>query len=298
MHSYRLQVFHAVATSGSYSRAAREVLHISQPAVTKHVQALEEELGIKLIQRIGKQIELTDAGHLMLDYANQVQALADETRRALLELQDLQRGILRLGASSTPGIYLLPLVLAAFTQQYPGIALDLEIANSEGVIDGVLTRKRDLGVVGITPDRPQLQVQTYCQDTLVLIVPPQHRLATQSAVSLADLTNETWILREAGSASGQVVAHALKAHHATHRHTLILQGSEGVKQAVMAGLGIAMVSRFAITLEVQQGVLRALPVTDLQLERALNIIHRQDVRSPASVRAFLDILQQFPLPKL
>ncbi len=202
MYAYRLQVFRAVATHGSYSRAAHEVLHISQPAVSKHVRLLEDELGVELFQRLGKQVELTEAGRIVLDYAEQVWALTEDTRRALLDLQGLQRGTLRLGASSTPGIYLLPPVLAAFTRRYPGITLTLEIANSQRVTDGVLNRQWDLGVVGITPDEALLDVQPYCRDTLVLIVPPSHHLAGRPAVTLDDLVGETWILREEGSASG------------------------------------------------------------------------------------------------
>jgi DNA-binding transcriptional LysR family regulator len=111
-------------------------------------------------------------------------------------------------------------------------------------------------------------------------------------VTLADLVGETWILREEGSASGQLVERALRTHHLEQGHTLVLQGSEGVKQAVMAGLGIAMVSRFATTLEVQQGVLRALSVSDLQIERDLSLIQRQDRRMPAAALAFLALLHQ------
>jgi DNA-binding transcriptional LysR family regulator len=235
MYSYRLQVFHAVATLGSFSRAARESLHISQPAVSKHVQALETELGVMLIQRVGKQVILTEAGRLVQQYAEQVLDLAQETQRALRELQGLQRGTLRLGASSTPGIYLLPPVLATFVGRYPGMTLELEIANSQRVVDGVLARQWDLGMIGIPLAHPQLHVQPYWRDTLVLIVSPHHRLATRSAVTLADLVGETWIFREAGSASGQVVKGVLNGAHFVQDHTLVLQGSEGVKQAVMAG---------------------------------------------------------------
>lgn len=290
MYSYRLQVFHAVATYRSYSQAAREALHISQPAVSQHVHALEEELGVKLVQRVGKRIDLTDAGRLVQHYADQVLALVEETRRALRDLQGLQGGTLRLGASSTPGIYLLPPVLAVFTQRYPGITLAVEIANSDRVIAGVLNRAWDLGVVGLPPFQAELQVQPYWRDTLVLIVPPSHRLAAQPAVTVADLVGETWILREAGSASGQVVARALRAHDAVPGHTLVLPGSEGAKQAVMAGLGIAMVSRYAITCEVQHGALRALPVSDMRVERDLTLIWRKDVRLPAAAVAFLHLL--------
>ena len=154
MYSYRLQVFHAVATTGSFSRAAREVLHISQPAVSNHVHALEEELGVTLLERVGKRVLLTEAGQIVQHYAEQVLGLAHDTQRALRELQGLQRGTLRLGASSTPGIYLLPPVLAAFVQRYPGITLALEIANSQRVVDGVLARQWDLGMIGIPLAHP------------------------------------------------------------------------------------------------------------------------------------------------
>src|SRR4029453_7146442 len=179
MYSYRLQVFHAVATTGSFSRAAQEILHISQPAVSKHVQALEEELGVLLLQRVGKRVILTEAGRIVQQYAEQVVGLTQDTQWALLELQGLQRGTLRLGASSTPGIYLLPPVLATFVQRYPGMTLALEIANSQRVVDGVLTRQWDLGMIGIPLAHPALHMQPYWRDTLVVIVPPHHRLAPQ-----------------------------------------------------------------------------------------------------------------------
>jgi len=215
-----------------------------------------------------------------VQYAEQVLTLGEETRRAVLGLQGLQRGTLRLGASSTPGFYLLPPVLAAFTQAYPGVTLAVEIANSGRVVTRVLQRAWDLGVVSGTPNEALLHVQPYGRDTLVLIVPPSHRLAAQPTVTLADLVGETWILRAAGSASGQVVERALQAHHALQRHILRLHGSEAVKQAVIAGLGIAMVSRSAITREVQHGCLRA-----------LTVIWRQGVRLPAAAVAFLDLLR-------
>jgi DNA-binding transcriptional LysR family regulator len=147
-------------------------------------------------------------------------------------------------------------------------------------------------MIGIPLAHPHLHVQPYWRDTLVLIVAPHHRLATRPAVTLADLVGETWIFREVGSASGQVVKGVLNGAHLVQDHTLVLQGSEGVKQAVMAGLGIAMVSRFAITLEVQQGVLRALPITDVQAERDLCLIWRKDSRLPAAVHAFLEVLHE------
>ena len=157
MYSYHLRVFHAVAKHGGYARAAREELFISQPAVSKHVQALEEEVGAKLFCRVGKRLELTEAGALVLQCAEQMRLLNEETRRAVRELQGLQRGTLRVGTSTTAGTYLLPPSLAAFAQRYPGIALSLDFTNSQGVLAGMLERKWDLDVHAISLDRRRVE---------------------------------------------------------------------------------------------------------------------------------------------
>jgi LysR family transcriptional regulator, low CO2-responsive transcriptional regulator len=292
MYSDHLRVFHAVARHGGYARAAREELFISQPAVSKHVQALEEEVGAKLFSRVGKRLELTEAGALVLQCAEQMHFLTEETRRAVRELQGLQRGTLRVGTSTTAGTYLLPPYLATFAQRYPGVTLSLDFTNSQGVIAGMLERKWDLGVAGHIADHPQLEVQAYSTDPLVLIVPPQHRLATLSPVALADLAHEAWVLREPGSASRYVVEQALQTRQVPWQLRLALPSNEAIKQAVMAGIGIGMVSRLAVTLEVQDGRLRMVPVCDLQVERQFSIIQRKEARLPAPADAFLRLLYQ------
>lgn len=292
MYAYRLQVFQAVAKYHSYSRAAREALHISQPAVSKHVHALEEELGVKLFHQAGKRVELTEAGRLVLQCAEHMRVLTDETHRALLELQGLQRGLLRLGASITVGTYLLPAVLAAFVERYPGITVTLDVGNTQRVLAGMHDRAWDLGFAADVPDQPPLKMQPYCQDTLVLIVPPRHRLATRSTITLAELGGESWVLREPGSASRRAVEQALRTHHVPWRERLALPNQEAVKQAVMAGVGIGMVSRLAVTPAVQQGILCMVAVADVQVERQICIVQRTDTRRPAAAQAFLHILAQ------
>src|SRR5262249_147355 len=161
MYSYHLRVFHAVAKHGGYARAARQELFISQPAVSKHVQALEEEVEANVFCRDGKRLELTEAGALLLQCAEQMRLLDEETRRAVRELQGLQRGTLRVGTSTTAGTYLLPSSLAVFTQRYPGITLALDFTNSQGVIAGMLERKWDLGVTGNVVEHPQIESYPY-----------------------------------------------------------------------------------------------------------------------------------------
>src|SRR5919199_2835426 len=169
--------------------------------------------------------------------------LDEETRRAVRELQGLQRGTQRVGTSTTAGTYLLPVSLAAFAQRYPGITLALDFTNSQGVVAGMLERTWDLGVTGNTVDHPQLEVYPFYTDPLVLILPPHHRLAAQSLVTLADLAHEVWVLREPGSASRHVAEQALAAHHVPWQLRLALPSNEAIKQAVMAGVGIGMVLR-------------------------------------------------------
>jgi DNA-binding transcriptional LysR family regulator len=292
MYAYRLRVFQAVAKHRSYSRAARDELHISQPAVSKHVHALEEELGVTLFQQVGRQIELTEAGHLVLQCAEEMRVLTEETRRALLELQGLQRGTLRLGASVTVGTYLLPALLADYVQRYPGITVTLDIRNTQGVIAGMRDRAWDLGLAANVLERPPLRIQPYCRDALILVVPPRHRLASRGTVPLGELGGESWVLREPGSASRQAIEQALRTHHVPWRERLTLPSQEAVKQAVMAGVGIGMVSRLAVTPAEQQGMLSTVAIADVRVERQISVVQRTDIRLPATAQAFLHVLSQ------
>jgi DNA-binding transcriptional LysR family regulator len=292
MYAYRLQVFQAVAKYRSYSRAARDELHISQPAVSKHIRALEGELGVTLFQQAGRHIELTEAGHLVLQCAEQMRVLTAETRRTLLELQGLQRGALRLGASTTVGTYLLPALLATYVQRYPGITVALDISNTRGVIAGMRDRAWDLGLAANLPDRPPLRRQPYCRDSLILIVPPRHRLAGRGTVPLAELGGESWVLREPGSASRQAIEQALRAHHVPWQERLTLPSQEAVKQAVMAGVGIGMVSRLAVTPAERQGMLCIVAIADVRVERQISVVQRTDTRLTAAAQAFLHVLSE------
>ncbi len=282
LNLHRLRVFHAVARRESYSRAAED-LHISQPAVSKHVLDLEEELGFKLFHRLGRRIILTEAGRLMADYAQRIFVLADEARRALEELQGLERGRLKLGASSTPGNYLLPRTLAAFQARYPRLEVSLDIMASHDVVDRILRQDLDLGFVGATFDA-ELHVQPYVEDDVVLVLRPGHPLALVRAIPREALEKETFILRDAGSGTRTVTESQLKARGITIRRMLELRSVEAIKQAVAAGLGISFISHYAVTLEVRHKVLAAAADRQLRFRRPLVMISRKDARlSPAAL---------------
>jgi DNA-binding transcriptional LysR family regulator len=291
MDFVRLSVFSAVARHQSFSRAA-EALHLSQPAVSKHIRQLEAELGVQLLHRRSaaaarNRVELTDAGRILADYAQRVSVLTEEVRRVLGELEGLQRGYLRVGASTTPGLYLLPQVLARFQEKYPGIEAALTIANSADITRRVLNGEVDLGFVGVPTEVIGLQVRPFAEDEIVLIVPPGHSLAQQRAFAPGLLAEDTLILREAGSGTRQIVEPRLIELGARPRRVMEIAGCEAVKRAVAAGLGVAFVSRHAIALEMAQQLVSIPNIPELRFRRPLFILTRKDARPSAAALAFL-----------
>jgi len=289
MDFQRLAVFRAVARRLSFSRAADE-LHLTQPAVTKHIQQLEAELGVRLFHRAGKRVELTDAGRIVTDYAQRVSALTEDVRRVLGELKGLRRGYLRLGASATPGLYLLPEILAQFRKKYPQVETTLVITNSADVTRRVSAGEFDMGFVGAPTETPGLQVRPFVGDEIVLIVPPGHPLARQRAFAPDLLAQETLIVREPGSATRQIAEAHLTRLGVAPKAVLEMTGCEGVKRAVAAGLGVAFVSRRAVALEVAHRLVSVLEVSELHFARQLYLLTRKDARPSAATLAFLAIV--------
>jgi DNA-binding transcriptional LysR family regulator len=288
---YRLTVFRAVARRQHFSRAADD-LDLSQPAVSKHIQLLEVEWGVQLFHRLGSRVELTDAGRILADYAERMAVLTEEARRVLAELAGLQRGYLRLGASTTPGLYLLPEVLARFQARYPGVEVTLTISNSADVARRVLNAESDLGFIGAPTEAAGLQVRPFAEDEIILIVPPGHALTQAASLAPEVFAGATLILREAGSGTRQLVEAHLAQWGLQPKRVLELPGCEAVKRAVAAGLGIAWISRHAITLEVAHKLVCVPEIPALHISRHLYALTRKDARPTAASLAFLALVLQ------
>ena len=282
----RLTVFQAVARRLSFSQAADDV-HLSQPAVSKHIRQLEAELGVPLFRRTGNRVELTDAGRILADYAERVATQSEEVRRVLDELGGLRRATLRVAASSTPGLYLLPEALARFAQRYPGVEVSLQLSNDEAVAKQVLQATVDLGFVGARLELTGLQVRPFTDDQVVLVTPPDHGLARSQAFSRDLLAGETLIVREAGSGTRQVVEAGLALLQMRPGRVMEMAGCEGVKRAVAAGLGVGFVSRRALALELAQSLVCISPVAEFTFHRSLYVLARKDRRHTPAVLAFL-----------
>jgi DNA-binding transcriptional LysR family regulator len=286
----QLEVFLGVAHAKSFSRAA-ERIHLSQPTLSEHMRELEEELGVRLFVRHPRSVSLTEAGRVFGDYATRVVATLAAGRRALAELDGLQRGSLVVGASTTPGTYVLPALIARFREIYPGITVALRIANSRIVEERVRDGEADVAVIGGHILGPgERCVAAGIVDELQLIAGAKHPIGAR--ISRAKLARAPLLIREEGSATRQVTERALREAGITVRPAMELDHTETIKRAVMAGLGIAFVSRYAIEDEVRAKRLRLVAVDRLKIRRHFHVIHDERRPLSASARAFVEFLQK------
>jgi LysR family transcriptional regulator, low CO2-responsive transcriptional regulator len=285
----QLEVFLAIAHAQSFSRAA-ERIHLSQPTLSEHMKELEDELGVPLFIRHSRSVSLTEPGRVFEDYATRVVATLAAGRHAIAELDGLKRGSLVVGASTTPGTYVLPARIAKFREEYPGITVALRIANSRTVQERVRDGEVDLAVIGGHVLGPSERcVAAGILDELQLVVPPDYPVK-DGVLSPARLARERLLIREEGSATRQATERALREAGVTLRPAMELDHTETIKRAVMAGLGVAFVSRYAVEDEVRSGRLRVLSVQRMKVRRHFHVIHDERRPLSASARAFITFL--------
>jgi DNA-binding transcriptional LysR family regulator len=288
----QLEVFLAVGQAKSFSRAA-ERIHLSQPTLSEHMRELEGELSVRLFVRHPRSVSLTEAGRVFGDYATRVVATLAAGRRALAELDGLQRGSLVVGASTTPGTYVLPALIARFRNAYPGITVALRIANSRIVEERVRDGEVDVAVIGGHMLGPgERCVAAGIVDELQLIAGAKEPIG--ATISRAKLARAPLLIREEGSATRQVMERALRQAGIAVRPAMELDHTETIKRAVMAGLGIAFVSRYAIDDEVRTKRLRVVAVERLKIRRHFHVIHDERRPLSASARAFVGFLEKRP----
>ncbi len=286
----QLESFLAVAREGSFSRAAVRI-HLSQPTLSEHIHELEREVGARLFHRSGRRVTLTEAGRVFAPHAAHIVAAAGDARHAVADLGGLTQGTLLVGASTTPGIYVLPRVVAAFQQRHPGVTLTLSIANSRVIEERVRADELDLGVVGGHVLGPGERCLTAgLVDELVLIAAPRHPWTRSAPIRTRQLAEERLLIREPGSATRQVTERALQQAGIAPSRTIELNHTEAIKQSVMAGLGVAFVSLHAVHGEVRARQLAIVPVRGLRIRRHFHVIQGEQRTLGARARAFLALL--------
>ena len=289
---HRLRIFHAVAQRRNITAAAGELM-LSQPAVSLQLKSLERELGLPLFQRGGPKLLLTDAGEVLYRAAASILFAKDEAERAIGELRDGTKGRLILGAGTTGGMYVLPRILQAYKARWPETEIVMQVGTTDQLLEKLLQNGLDLAIVGGPIEDRRFKTDTICTDVLVLIAAPTHPVCRLGSVALKDLDGLPFIVPEVGSRTRQLVERQLREAGVPLRIGMQMPGTEGVKRAVEAGLGIGIVSRYAVEAELATGVLRALPIAGWTLMRPVSMVYRsQKYFSPVGER-FRDFAKSY-----
>jgi DNA-binding transcriptional LysR family regulator len=292
----QLKIFEAVARHSSISRAAGE-LHITQPAVSMQMKQLEAQIGLPLVEQIGKRLFLTEAGFELRIHAQRFAVQAQELKTAMDQFRGLQRGFLRLAVVSTAN-YFLPPLLATLSERHPGMSISLQVANREDVLAALADNRADLAMTGQPPESADLVALPFKDNPLVVIAAPTHACAKLGTISLQRLARETFVVREPGSGTRAVIERHFADMGVEYSPGCEFNTNEAIKQAVQAGLGLAVVSLQTIELELETRRLVVLPVEGFPIMRRWYVVHRSDKRLSAAATAFVKLLlaEQPPLP--
>lgn len=285
----QLQIFQEVAQHLSYTRAA-EALHLTQPAVFAQVRQLEEQTGHKLIERMGKSLFLTEAGEVVLLSAQRILAEAEDLDMRLAELRGLARGRLRLAVVSTAK-YDIPARIGAFNHSYPGIEVALTVCNREEILARFAQNADDLYILGTPPQELDAEIERFAENPLVAIAPADHSLASKAGLSMKDLAEYPFLMRESGSGTRLAAERCFEEAGAAPRVRLELGANEAVKQGVMAGLGLSVLSRSTVALELRHGYLTELDVAPFPIIRHWHVVWPRARQLSLAADAFLQQLR-------
>ena len=283
LENFRLKVFRVVAEHLNFHKAA-ETLFLTQPAVTLQVKALEEGLGVRLFDRTGGRISLTRQGSVLLTYATRIAGLVTEAEQELGCNEGKVSGDLSLGVSTTIAQYVLPRLLVAFLAEYPAVQFSLHTANTSEIVKLLLDSKVSVGLIEGPARDPGVRTEPFMQDELVLITKPDFK---SDHLSASQFVASSLLMREQGSGSRRVVEKALEKAGLklnSFRKVMDLDSTEAIKSAVEAGLGVGFVSRWAISKELELGVLKVVQVDHVRATRNFSLILRTgpDPQGPAA----------------
>ncbi|HCA27257.1 MAG TPA: LysR family transcriptional regulator [Betaproteobacteria bacterium] len=284
----QLKVFEAVARHLSYTRAAVE-LHLSQPAVSMQIKQLEDNVGLPLFEQLGKKTYLTAAGEEMHHYSRTIGRQLAEAENVLEELKGLKRGKLLISVASTAN-YFAPQLLAQFCQRFPGISVSLNVANREVLLKQLEENEMDMAIMGQPPEGMDVAAESFMDNPLVVIASPTHPLAGGVRIPLERLAEETFLVREPGSGTRIAMERFFTRHGIPLRTGMEMSTTEAIKQAVQASMGLGVVSRHTITLEIETGRLAVLNIKSFPILRHWFVVHRGSKRLSVVAQAFKGFL--------
>ena len=288
----QLEAFVSVVDNGGFGAASR-VLHLSQAAVSERIANLENAIDMRLLDRHSREIRPTAIGRRFYVLARELLEHRNSIYLELAELAGVVRGILNIGASTIPGEYILPQLLPGFLSRHPSVVLNVQVSDSSVVMEQVRKGDVDFGLVGASPIDKQLRCEALWSDRMLLVVPAGHRFAKRSRVRPDELEKETFIMREQGSGSRKLMEEVLAGHDIELLPVTITLGSTtAVKEAVIGGVGITLLSERAVRKEIDAGILAATAIEGLRFERNfLMITDSKRTQSPLCKR-FTEYLKE------
>ncbi len=291
MDMHHLRIFLSVFRNRSFSKASRE-LYLAQPTVSDHVKTLEDHLDCMLFDRLGKKIIPTPEAEVLYNHAVEIIDKADNIRHALGQFKKEVAGELVIGASSIPGAYLLPSLVASFKRKYPSVSFQVLVSDSKAVVDRVLKHEMILGVVGSRLNHQLISYEPFLEDELVVVSSPT--LVKNGRISLRDLPKYPMVTREEGSGTRRETERILGAHGFSAdsmAHAGIFSSTDAIKQAVKAGLGIAVVSKLSVAEELKHRTLKEVKIMDVPMKRMFYAATHKKRSLPRIYQMFLDYLQ-------
>jgi len=295
MNIEQITAFHKVASTGSFTRAARE-LFVTQPAVSQEIKALEASLGIKLFDRSGKNVRMTAEGEVLLSYVHRLFALHEEMESLFGRSKNLQHGQIKLGSTALMGTYFLPKIIGRFNRRYPGIEIDLQMGNSDQVMHLVLEGMVDLGFSGMTTNHARLESILIHQERMIMVASPRHPLSSRK-ISLDDISETPFIWREKGTQTRKLIEkwflRQLRGHYP--RKSIELQNMEAAKRMVEEGYGITVVPEAAVKREISAGWLKPLQVEGLNVLNSYYLVFLKSRKLTSAAEAFRKMLSKIRL---
>lgn len=284
----QLRLFEAVARLGSYTRAANE-LFITQPAVSIQIKRLEDQTGLPLFEHVGKKTFPTAAGKTMYDASLDILNRVEDLKNSIEELKGTVKGSLQMSVVTTSK-YFIPNLLGAFLQQYPDVEPKLKFTNRASVIERLMNNEDDFVVMGQAPEDDKLESYPFLNNIIGIVAPPGHPLANKKNITIEELAKQRFLIREIGSGTRYVFDQLLEQHGVKIEPYMELGSSEAIKHAVMAGLGIAVLSLHSVQLERDVNKLTVLNVEGFPLKRRWYAVHLKGRKLSLVARTFLDYI--------
>jgi DNA-binding transcriptional LysR family regulator len=292
----QMEALIALVEESSFSRAAKRML-LTQPALTKNIRNVEDCLGVKVVNRSNTGVSLTPEGKILYDVAQRMVKMRKEAGEKIQKLHENTGGDIYVGASTIPATYILPHAMSAFKKVHPEIRIFIKTEDSQEVLNMVLDRGVEIGCIGKEPFNRKLMAQPVWSDRLILVVPKHHRWIRKGSIDISELLLEPFVLREKGSATRDVFEVYLKEKKSISLQQLNICGelgsSEAIKEAVIAGLGVSVLSVYAVKRELASRLLYEIPITYFRMERKFYLIYLKSFDSRPHHQTFVNFLKSY-----